>query len=75
MENKPIMSASEWLLEHYPHGPIDGSEYRIAMERYANYKTRELESKILDFRTKMSLYTFLTIKEKYDEHFQIQVIR
>jgi len=49
MENK-LLSANEWLIQNYPGGPMDGMEYMVAMERYANYKTRDLQAKILAFR-------------------------
>lgn len=48
-----MKTANEWLIANYPGGPMDGMEYRTAMERYANYKTKELQAQILTFRMKL----------------------
>lgn len=55
----------------------EGSEFSIydcnelIMERYANYRTMQLQAKILDFKVKLPLYTFLTIQNEYNKHFNI----
>jgi len=79
------MDAKEWLIEQ---GFSENTAYldcvtkegfgyplELLMERYANYKTRDFQAKILDFRVKMPLYTYLTIRDKYDEHFNITTER
>jgi len=73
-----ILSPKEWL---YYINEKEGSEFTIydcddlIMERYANYRTMLLQSKILEFKVKLPLYTFLTIQDKYDEHFNITIER
>ena len=68
------LSPKEWL--SYINEK-KGSEFTIydcddlIMERYANYRTMLLQAKILEFRVKLPLYTFLTIQDNYDEHFNI----
>ena len=69
-----ILPPKEWLCYI---NEKEGSEYTvydcddIIMERYANYKTMMLQAKILEFRLKLPLYTFLTIQDNYDKYFNI----
>jgi len=79
------MNAKEWLInQEFSENTAyldcvnkEGFGYplEVLMERYANYKTKDLQAKILDFRVKMSLYTYLTIRDKYDEHFNLTTER
>lgn len=79
------MTAKELMDEYdksgYCEGGTFGSFYyedeviEIMLKRFANNRTKELQAKILDFRVKMPLYTYLTIRDKYDEHFNLTTER
>lgn len=73
------MNAEEWLLDI---NEKEGSEYPVydcspvLMERYANYKTKEIYCLIFSFRNKIALNGGLsdfTILKKFDEHFKIEI--
>lgn len=46
------MNAQEWFTKNLGIGDLDDITVNI-MERYANYKTRELEEKILAFKNEL----------------------
>jgi len=73
------MTVKEWLSENYPQGSLDGIEYRVALERYANYKTKELKGLILGFRAELSRLSNWEFErfcdnllENYDNYFGIE---
>lgn len=73
-----ILSPKEWLNYINEKEEREFSIYDcddIIMERYANYRTMVLQAKILEFRVKLPLYTFLTIQDNYDKHFNITTER
>lgn len=73
------MNAEEWLLDV---NEKEGSEYTVydcspvLMERYANYKTKELYILLFRFRNEIALngglYNFKLLK-KFDKHFKIEI--
>jgi len=83
------MNAKEWLIEQ---GFSENTAYldcvnkegfgyplEILMERYTNYKTKDLQSKILGFRQileqRRKELNYVGFVKQYDEHFNITAER
>lgn len=77
------LTAKEWLDENnidtfFPITSIIDPLNLTQMEKYADYKTKMLEGKILEFRNKIKDFQFLSIYDedklidKFDKHFNIK---
>lgn len=79
MKEENTLTAKEWLNSKLgnPGGKYtEEQEINIwMMERYANYKNRILEGKILQFRQTVKNTIQPIQVEEYDEHFGIQIAR
>ena len=78
---KETLTAKEWLMDDLKLSrikSIDTLNNPIpTMERYASYRTKELENKIKEFRDNMfSVYLqdsdIENIEKEYDKHFNIK---
>lgn len=73
---KPLESFSSVVIDfgEEPTSVIDKMKPLQELENLKMY-IRQLEALILDFRVKMPLYTYLTIRDEYDKHFHITTER
>ena len=70
---KETLTAKEWLMDDLKLSRIKSIDILNnpipTMERYANYRTKELENKIIEFRNKFKDVAML---RRVDEHFNIK---
>lgn len=75
-----ILTAKEWLQKGFApikhliadeDGSIQQEYFEECMEKYANYKTKMLEAKILQFRQSIKNRIQPVEVEEYDEYFGI----
>jgi len=85
------MTVNQWLNEHYPDGFIDGIQIALAMERYANYVSKNYQVKIMAFRNELDNldstaggtiiicpeggFDGFEVKSYYDNFFGIETLR
>jgi len=78
MKENNNLSAQDWLDKEKIVGvwrSVSSPSISTILERYANYKSQILLAKILYFRLKIPIYADLTIRDKYDRHFEIEIAR
>ena len=69
---KETLTAKEWVEKYNDETDSQYSDYDCnypMMEQYANYRTKELENKIIEFRNKFKDVAML---RRVDEHFNIK---
>ena len=75
---KETLTAKEWVEKGFApiknlvgdeNGTIQQQYIEDCMEQYANYRTKELENKIIEFRNKFKDVAML---RRVDEHFNIK---
>lgn len=76
-----ILTAKEWLKREIEEHSLMGWDNSFLMERYANYRTKMLESKIKKFRNKMSKSWYENSEgkttgdwiEEFDKYFNLNI--
>lgn len=67
---KETLTAKEWLeRENNGYDVAEIASISMVMEQYANYRTKELENKTIEFRNKFKDVAML---KRIDEHFNIK---